>query len=336
MNYIKHLTGFFNHIAYDKDLRTTHISLYMSLFQSWNINRFINPISINREDLMKTSKIASTATYHKCINELQDSGLLEYHPSFKPFSGSKIYMRNLTEGSTPKNDIPKARISKKKQALDQILSEKVAKTNLASSNNEQVLDQILSEKGSKTNLTSSNNEQAIGQKTNGTCSNFDRTLSKNDQLNDQVNDQLYIYNNKTKINKINKTNKIYIEPENDFLINDSSFQKKEIQFEFQKKQTETNLQKTENEIPTTETVKEYFLLEKNTEFEAERFFNYYSSTGWLIGGKTSMKDWKASARNWMLNTSKFSANIPKSKSANDQVKDQNLYVSSEKDYAEPL
>lgn len=34
--------------------------------------------------------------------------------------------------------------------------------------------------------------------------------------------------------------------------------------------------------------------------EANKFFNHYSSNGWKIGGKTPMKDWKAKARNWMI------------------------------------
>nr|WP_321451048.1 hypothetical protein [uncultured Carboxylicivirga sp.] len=39
--------------------------------------------------------------------------------------------------------------------------------------------------------------------------------------------------------------------------------------------------------------------------EAERFFNYYESNGWLVGGRSKMKDWKAAARNWILNTKRF-------------------------------
>lgn len=69
-------------------------------------------------------------------------------------------------------------------------------------------------------------------------------------------------------------------------------------------------QKEKVKSPTLELVKEYFKFQNFTEFEAERFFNYYSSIGWLIGGKTKMKDWQAAARNWMLNTPKFSVNLP--------------------------
>jgi len=51
-----------------------------------------------------------------------------------------------------------------------------------------------------------------------------------------------------------------------------------------------------------------------------------------------MKDWKASARNWMLNTSKFAINIPTVKYQNEQHNPRayNLNVTTNKNYAEPL
>jgi uncharacterized protein (DUF2164 family) len=41
--------------------------------------------------------------------------------------------------------------------------------------------------------------------------------------------------------------------------------------------------------------------EINTEFpgfDAERFIDFYSSKGWMVG-KNKMKDWKASVRTWL-------------------------------------
>jgi replication initiation and membrane attachment protein DnaB len=81
MNYIKHLTGFFEKVAVDKALNPTHVSLYMSLFQFWNCNRFKNPISISRDELMRISKISSKATYHKCLKNLHSLGYIKYEPS---------------------------------------------------------------------------------------------------------------------------------------------------------------------------------------------------------------------------------------------------------------
>lgn len=104
-----------NKITEDNRLHATHVSLYISLFTLWNLNRFENPISINREEVMKISKIGSRNTYHKCLKELDQFGYLEYLPSHNPLKGSLINMYNFdTTGSTthvqalgntsPKND----------------------------------------------------------------------------------------------------------------------------------------------------------------------------------------------------------------------------------------
>ena len=45
----------------------------------------------NRRTLMAFSKIASIATYHKCIRELDAFGYIRYQPSFDPKRGSQAY-----------------------------------------------------------------------------------------------------------------------------------------------------------------------------------------------------------------------------------------------------
>jgi hypothetical protein len=316
MNYIKHLTGFFNTIAIEKTLNPTHISLYITIFQCWNVNRFKNPITITREEMMRGSKIASTATYHKCIKDLQRLGYLDYNPSFNPYTGTSITIHNLQEGSKSKFEESEAPNSK----------------------NEQV-DKHTSSK--------------IKQLTPLPC-------LKNEQGNEQASDQPYIYDNKTNTNIIN----LDIEPEFNFfdtnsLLKNQSQKEKDMLYAFvdnDKKQTVEGRQKSSakkekekmitsgvssksvpiDEMPTLELVKEYFKFQQNTEFEAERYFNYYSSNGWLIGGKSKMKDWKASARNWMLNTTKFAVNTPQNILVKEQTRAQNLHTITDKNYAEPL
>ncbi|PVY40906.1 transcriptional regulator [Pontibacter virosus] len=92
MNYISHLTGFFGRVSRDYRLNPTHISLYMALFQQWNLHRFRNPISIAREEVMATSRIHSRVTYHKCLRELHAWGFLHYMPSYNHYRGSLVYM----------------------------------------------------------------------------------------------------------------------------------------------------------------------------------------------------------------------------------------------------
>jgi hypothetical protein len=73
-----------------------------------------------------------------------------------------------------------------------------------------------------------------------------------------------------------------------------------------------------------------FFKEKNkSDLEAEKFFNHYESNGWLVGGKSKMKNWQAAARNWMLNSEKF-------QSQKKQPSPGNLNVNQNKDYSVPL
>ena len=49
--------------------------------------------------------------------------------------------------------------------------------------------------------------------------------------------------------------------------------------------------------PTVEQIDEY-IKEKKLHFNAERFFDYYESKGWVVGKNSPMKDWKAACRTW--------------------------------------
>ena len=282
MNYIKHLTGFFNRIALENSLNPTHISLYLALFQCWNVNRFKNPIIISRDEMMKGSKIASKATYHKCIKELQRLNFLDYFPSYNPYSGTQVFMMNFSEGNN------------------------------------------FSQNSSDT--TSSNNDP--------TRLFFKPSKPKNESVNsnvaEQVNELPYIYNNKQTLKNdknIDRDTNFQNFNEDLFLKNETAEQKEK-----------SSAKKEKVKSPPLESVKEFFKFQNFTEFEAERFFNYYSSIGWLIGGKTKMKDWQAAARNWMLNTPKFKINLPNpsTQKANPQPRAYNLNTTIDKNYAEPL
>jgi hypothetical protein len=94
MNYIKHLNALFQKFYADKRLNTTHVSLYMALFQFWNLNRFREDFYIDRQEVMELSKIGSTATYHRCLKQMDSWNYLKYFPSHNPYKGSKIKLFN--------------------------------------------------------------------------------------------------------------------------------------------------------------------------------------------------------------------------------------------------
>lgn len=89
---IKELSSFFSAIKEDPRIGTTHISLYMALFQFFNVNGFQNPVCITRAAVMKASKIGGLATYHKCVKDLSDLGYIRYEPSYNPAIGTQVYL----------------------------------------------------------------------------------------------------------------------------------------------------------------------------------------------------------------------------------------------------
>lgn len=71
----------------------------------------------------------------------------------------------------------------------------------------------------------------------------------------------------------------------------------------------------------------YFISQGSTAQEAERFFDYFTSNGWKVGGRTAMKDWKASARNWIRNANNYTNN-------NNQPKQKQNYADRQKQEAD--
>ena len=304
MNYIKHLTGFFNKIHNENAINPTHISLYLALFQCWNVNRFKNPTGIAREEIMKASKINSKATYHKCMKELEALGFMEYLPTYNPHSCSNVIMVNFSDLLNSRPKFEPFTSSKNKPVQ-----------NLTYSKNEQVVEQEKYDNSLKYNNLKSNKNPKL---------NFEpvqnTTRLKNEQHIEQVDEQVYIDNNKTYTNTINK----------DIYGNSEILNSKNPNTAPKEKSCAKKEEVNKNGInPSIEMILEYFAFKESSETEANKFFNYYSSIGWLVGGKTKMKDWKASARNWIMNQNKF-----QTKSSIPQPN--HLQTSNYKNYAEPL
>lgn len=119
MNYIKHLNAVFQQFYMDSRLNPTHVSLYMALFQFWNINRFPEKFYINREEVMTMAKIGSKATYHRCLKSLTDWNYIIYLPSHNPFKGSQIKM--LKFGTSSNTTIETTTGTSHEQVVEQAL-----------------------------------------------------------------------------------------------------------------------------------------------------------------------------------------------------------------------
>jgi hypothetical protein len=98
MREVKQLTSFFSAIRNNPRIGTSHISLYMALFQFYNLNKFQNPVNITRLKAMEAAKIRGLATYHKCMKDLAEFGYIEYFPSFNTVVASQVTILKITEG----------------------------------------------------------------------------------------------------------------------------------------------------------------------------------------------------------------------------------------------
>ena len=312
MNYIKHLTGFFEKVAIDKTLNPTHVSLYIALFQFWNCNRFKNPISINRDEVMRISKISSKATYHKCLKNLHSLGYINYEPSYNPFKGSHVILFNFSEDLKP---LPKSERKPKNEPLIELVSEQALNKSCTSS--ETGTEQALVPSINYINNTNILNDKNV--------SNLEK-LTKNFEEINNSSDKIVIpsaVEGTQKEKSSAKKEKEEMQNENYAFAN---FDENQIKNSWQK----SSAKKEEKLPPLIEEVKTYFQENNFPEQEAQKFFNYFSSNGWLVGGKTPMVDWQAAAQNWMINAPKFISNAEQPNRA------KQLNTTTDKDYSEPL
>ena len=295
MNYIKHLTGFFEKVVLDKALNPTHVSLYMALFQFWNCNRFKNPISINRDEVMRISKISSKATYHKCLKNLHSLGYINYEPSYNPFKGSHVILFNFSEDLKP---APKSERKLKNEPLIEPVSEQAL--NKSCTSDETSTEQAVVPSINYINNTNSSNEKNVAN-LNEQAKNFE----------DENNIQLKNQKSKEEKSSAKKEEK----QTHDFVI-----------------PSVAEVSPLKKATPTIEEIKAYFQANNFPELEAQKFFNYFSSVGWLVGGKIPMIDWQAAAQNWIINSVNFIHNTDTTPTN----RPKHLNTTTDKNYAEPL
>jgi hypothetical protein len=86
------LTDFYNAIATDARIGTSHISIYMALLQQWNINSGTGPILVKRNMIMERAKVMARHTYNKCMNDLNNYGYIIYKPALNGSDYSRVFL----------------------------------------------------------------------------------------------------------------------------------------------------------------------------------------------------------------------------------------------------
>lgn len=205
------------------------------------------------------------------------------------------------------------------------------------------------QKGSQVYLYSFNNSNDNSNNNGSDISNSKGSNKASDKASEM---QVIPYtNNSNIVNKINNV-KVGKQPQKNNLKNNSDDNSKSNSKSKQKKEKEKSSAKKERSLscrakprperPILEEIKNYFAKNNYPSVEADKFYNHYESNGWLVGGKTPMKNWEASANNWILNSTKFNdgkanqRNSVTSSGVEKRNRAGNLQTTTGKDYSEPL
>lgn len=305
MNYIRHLTGFFDRVCKDHRLNPTHISVYMAIFQFWNVNRFKNPLSISRSEIMELSKVSSRNTYHKCMKELHQYGYFRYDPSYHPLRGSWVYL--LVFDPSAESDQHKKGTSDG-QALD------MPETGVG-----QAEDKLTSETLADSALQSSLNISKLIKYTKPISSAKKRNELENENKGEERSEK-----KKELPPAEKKIGACQIAPTNNDLPVATEIKHPE-------------LQKLSESIPRdVETAVQFFLSSGYPQAQAVKFFYYYSTTGWKLAGKTPIENWQSAAHSWMLHAHNTHTNVTNQRNQKSEPRSNQLHATADKNYSEPL
>lgn len=309
VNYIQHLLAVSEKFFNDDRLGASHISLYYALFHTWNMAKFKNPISIARQEMMRASKIGSANTYTKCLKELAEFNYLKYNPSYNPLQGSTVYLYKFDKGSDNGSDKGTDKGTDKGSVMVVI----PYTNSLNNTNNINSLKRVNSE----AKLSHAKKNKIENEK------------SKSEKESDDGSDDQFLHQPNEKNASIEKKVESLSEIPSQLpdSVEGATLGKKE-KSSGQKEKVEEHELRAESRCqrPLLQQVQSYFQQKNSTLLEAEKYFNYYQSNGWLVGGKTPMHDWQASANKWILNHQTYS----KTRQAN------NLSTPNNKQYDEPL
>lgn len=284
MNYIRHLNAFFSFIRSDNRLTSSHVSLYMALFQYWNFNRFQNPFPVYRENMMQLSKIGSKNTYHKCIKQLHQAQYILYHPPTSKFQLVKISMIRLDT---------KQEASNYKQ-LD-LFSPNI-------------------ETDSVSNLTAKSTDFDTG-----TVPKMGQYIKQTYKQERETPTHQIFKRNK----KIQKSINDFAASDHFPSPSGATEQSEgwDLRSGRRRRTDEADMAGVPKSLPmgknipsregfgvglpSLNEVEEFFKQKNYPATETKKFYNHYKAIGWKIQGKTPIEDWKALIEKWMENAKKW-------------------------------
>lgn len=306
MNYIRHLTGYFDRVCKDHRLNPTHISIYMAIFQFWNLNRFKNPLSISRSEIMGLSKVSSKNTYHKVMKELHQYGYFRYEPSYHPLRGSWVYMLAFTmaaDTSQYKNETGAGQVLDKQEAGPVQPEDQLSSESLAGHESQSFLN--ISKRIKHTKLLSGTKENKVKRE-----EDVVRATSEQERL-----------------------------PPGEKNVEDGQIEGNDQNLLISAASTVSRVlcERPPERVPENmEVVVRFFVASEYPQTQASKFFHYYNANGWKIGGKAPIENWQSAAHSWMLHDQNTHVNGTNQKNTRSASGANRLHTSANKNYSEPL
>ena len=283
MNYIRHLNAFFSFVRSDNRLTSSHVSLYLALFQYWNFNRFRNPFPVYRQNMMELSKIGSKNTYHKCLKTFHETGYIKYHPSNSKFQPVKISMLRLDihedENKFRQLDFFDSNYNEKPASGALLPREKVPEGQMRLEGNLGENPCPIIDTDSVPELTGA-----------GTNTDTDTVSKMGHIIKQNIKQKNCVQNTPNKIFKKNE------EIQNK--INAPSFRGGVGGGAINESAGVPNMR----HIPNLKQVQEFFKQNKFPDKEAQKFYYYNQGKNWMLTEKLPITDWESIAHKWILNS----------------------------------
>ena len=323
MNYVRHLNAFFSLVRCDNRLTSSHVSLYMALFQCWNSNRFQNPFPINRETILQLSKIGSKTTYHKCIRELHQAKYINAQSGISKFRILKISIIPLDNDPGHNTNQPElftntSQESKSPNTIVPVPPGPTSFTYPVKSNSICSTCTFFNTPTGTNNGTSPVPILAHTSTDSGTDPVPILAPAGTNSGTDTVPKMGHI-------NKLNSKNNVCVKntPTHIFLKN------KKIQEELNKLARDPNLGPEEPSYeakspspdnfgrggfrgrpPILAEVLQFFHLQSYPPPEAQKFYLYNQAKSWMLTDRLPITDWQALAHKWMLNVNSQTVSSP--------------------------
>ena len=274
------------------------------------MNRFQNPLSITREEVMSICGIGSKNTYHKCLRELHQFGYIFYRPSPDKFHRSSVNIVRLDQSNSVEDVSQLKLFSLQTEAKNEMDNSGASVSKVV---------QVEENNGIKSDTVSVPLLTAVGP-------TFDTVPVPYLGL------IIHKLNYKQEREENSLTQKIFSKNKNlQKAINNFSAAPKIVPFGPRQNDRQNHDASEKFQQPLLDQVISFFETNQYPLTEGHKFFNHYNSNGWQVGGKAPMHNWQSSAHKWMLNTGNF---ISVQNVRNGQQED--FDTGTGKNYSQPL